>query len=504
MFRTIRLILAVFCFTLITLLFLDFTGTLHRWFGWLAKIQFVPALLAMNVVVISAVIVLTLLLGRVYCAVICPLGVYQDCISRAAGKWKKNRFSYLPAMHRLRWTALLLFIIALAAGINAAVALFEPYSAYGRIASNLFAPLYQGGNNLAAYEAERFGSDTFYPVEVWTKSTVTLTVAVVTFMVITVSAWRSGRIYCNTVCPVGTVLGSLSRFSFFKPAVNTEKCIRCGLCVRNCKSSCIDRKTYTIDYSRCVSCMNCIEKCKQKALTFVSQHKTDEPVNHPSINNADVPKQNAAARRLFISVTALFALTNVLKAQEKSADGSSHGGLAVIEEKKSLRRTIPVIPAGSQSAQNMMRHCTACQLCVSVCPNQVLRPSADWTKWMQPEMSFERGYCRPECTKCSEVCPTKAILPITAADKSAVQIGHAVWIKDKCAVIRDKVTCTNCERHCPAAAITLVPQDTGKNALKIPVIDTERCIGCGACENLCPVRPLSAVYVAGHERHRTV
>jgi len=189
-------------------------------------------------------------------------------------KTEEKPFSYLPAMTLLRWIVLLLFIADFVTGISTAVVLFEPYSAYGRIASNLFAPLYQERNNLAAYEAGRFDSDTFYPVEIGTKSTVTLTVAVVTFMVITVLAWRNGRIYCNTFCPVGTVLGSLSRFSFFKPAINTEKCSRCGLCARNCKSSCINHKTHTIDYSRCVSCMNCIEKCKQKALTFVSPYNS--------------------------------------------------------------------------------------------------------------------------------------------------------------------------------------------------------------------------------------
>lgn len=105
------------------------------------------------------------------------------------------------------------------------------------------------------------------------------------------------------------------------------------------------------------------------------------------------------------------------------------------------------------SARNFAQHCTACQLCVAVCPNQVLRPSSDLTRLMQPEISYERGYCRPECTKCSEVCPAGAIRPITKADKSAIQIGHAVWIKENCICITDKVECGNCARHCPVGAI---------------------------------------------------
>ena len=153
----------------------------------------------------------------------------------------------------------------------------------------------------------------------------------------------------------------------------------------------------------------------------------------------------------------------------------------------------------------MTQHCTGCQLCVSACPNGVLRPSAGLTTLMQPEMSYERGYCRPECTKCSEVCPTGAIRAVTAADKAAIQIGHAVWVRDNCVPLTDGVACGNCARHCPTGAILMVSSDPANpDALKIPTVNTERCIGCGACENLCPARPFSAIYVEGHTVHRIV
>ncbi len=122
---------------------------------------------------------------------------------------------------------------------------------------------------------------------------------------------------------------------------------------------------------------------------------------------------------------------------------------------------------------------------------------------MQPESSYERGYCRPECTRCSEVCPAGAITPVTREEKTAVQIGHAVWVADNCVPLTDGVECGNCARHCPAGAILMVasdPQDT--DSPKIPVVNTARCIGCGACENLCPARPFSAIYVEGYEKHR--
>ncbi|MDE6308209.1 MAG: 4Fe-4S binding protein, partial [Bacteroidales bacterium] len=206
MLRKIRITLALLCFTLITLLFLDFTGTLHAYLGWLAKIQFLPAVLAVNVGVVLGLILLTLLFGRVYCSVICPLGVMQDAFGWLGKKAKKNRYTYSPAKSWLRYVMLGLFLGALVGGIGSLVALLAPYSAYGRIASNLFAPLWQWGNNVLAYFAERFGSYAFYEKEVWLKSLPTFIVAALTFALLGVLAWRNGRTYCNTICPVGTVL----------------------------------------------------------------------------------------------------------------------------------------------------------------------------------------------------------------------------------------------------------------------------------------------------------
>ncbi len=123
---------------------------------------------------------------------------------------------------------------------------------------------------------------------------------------------------------------------------------------------------------------------------------------------------------------------------------------------------------------------------------------------MQPEISYERGYCRPECTRCSEVCPAGAIKQIDTAEKSAIQIGQAVFVKENCVVNTDGVSCGNCARHCPTGAIHMIPKDGSSDALATPVIDTEICIGCGACEYLCPARPFSAIYVEGNQRHHFV
>ena len=501
MLRKLRIAAAVVCFTLVTLLFLDFTGTLHAWFGWLARIQFLPALLAVNVGVVAALVVATLLFGRVYCSVVCPLGVMQDGISHLAGRRTKNRFRYSPAKTALRYTVLALFIAALAAGIGSLVALLAPYSAYGRIAQNLLAPLWGWGNNLLAYFAERIDSYAFYRTNVWVRSAATFAVAAATFALIAVLAWRNGRTWCNTVCPVGTVLGFLARFSLLRPVIDTEKCVGCNRCARNCKASCIDVEHHRIDYSRCVVCMDCIDTCHKNAIAYELRPKTRKPGKEEKRESGREENPAGLSRRSFLSLTGIFAAHTALRAQEKLADG----GLAVIEQKKIPRRATPIVPAGAASLRNMAHHCTGCQLCVAVCPNGVLRPSEKLTSLMQPEMSYERGYCRPECTKCSEVCPAGAILPVTAAEKSSVQIGHAVWIRANCVPLTDGVDCGNCARHCPSEAITMVPSDTADpDSPKIPVVNTERCIGCGACENLCPARPFSAIYVEGHERHRTI
>ena len=496
--KRLRTALALVFGVMITLLFLDFTGTLHAWFGWMAKIQFIPALFALNAGVIIALLLLTILFGRLYCSIICPLGVFQDVVSNVSSRFKKNRFRYSRAISWLRYGVLALFVIAFVAGIGSFVALLEPYSAYGRIVSNLFAPIYQWGNNILAFAAERVDSYAFYETEVWVRSMGTFAVAVITLIVIVILAWKGGRTYCNTICPVGTVLGFVSRFAIFKVRFQDDKCNQCGLCERNCKASCIDAKARMIDHSRCVSCFDCINKCKRGAMTYSPCARKSNVV----ISNQKVDEEQVeASRRSMLTVAGAMVATSVLKAQETKVDG----GLAFIEDKKIPKRQTPIAPPGALSLRNFTTRCTACQLCVSVCPNQVLRPSSGLTTFMQPEVSYERGYCRPECTRCSDVCPAGAIQPITREDKSSTQVGHAVWVEKNCVVLTDGVSCGNCARHCPVGAIQMIVMDPESlDAKEIPVVNIERCIGCGACENLCPARPFSAIYVEGHLQHKTV
>ena len=488
MLRKIRTILAAVVFVLITLLFLDFTGTLHCWLGWLAKIQFLPAVMALNVIVVVALVVLTLIFGRIYCSVICPLGILQDLLARL--RRKKNKYSYSKEVRWLRYPVLVVFVVAAVASIGSLFQLLAPYSAFGRIATMIFQPIWKACNNLLAMAAERIDSYAFYGVDTWMRSLPVLVIAVVTLVVLFILAWRGGRTYCNTICPVGTILSFFARFSWLKIRFDVDKCKNCSLCSKNCKAACIDFKTHTVDYSRCVACGNCIDSCKFGALKYssrASQSSSPSPVD--------------SSKRSFLLASAMLATGAMAQKKEKLMDG----GLAEIEDKVAPERQTPLTPPGSLSFQNLSTHCTGCQLCVSECPNQVLRPSSDLMHLMQPTMSYEHGYCRPECTRCSEVCPAGAIKPIDKPEKSSIQIGHAVWIKKNCVVLTDEVECGNCARHCPSGAIAMVPSDPeDENSPKVPAINEAACIGCGACEYVCPSRPFSAIYVEGHEVHRKI
>ena len=494
MLKKIRVALAIIFWLGITLLLLDFTGALHGWLGWMAKVQFLPAVLALNVAVIVGLVLLTLVFGRVYCSVICPLGVYQDGVANLAvarKRKKKDRkpYGYSPEMKWLRYIVWGLFVLALILGIQAFVAILAPYSAWGRIVQNLFQPVYLWVNNLFAGLAERAGSYAFYEKEVWLRSLPTLLVAVATLVAVVVLAWKNGRTWCNTICPVGTTLSFFSRFAMFRPMIDANVCKGCKQCEHNCKAACIDVELRKIDYSRCVDCFNCIDTCKFGGLKYRfawGKESSSAPRNDKA--SAD------ASRRAFIAGAALAAGGATLRAQEKKVDG----GFAAILDKEVPERDIPLTPPGSRSVKDFYRRCTACQLCVAECPNGVLRPSTDLKHFMQPEMSYERGYCRPECTRCSELCPTGAIRKVTKEEKTQYHVGTARVNRTLC-VVEKGVECGNCARKCPTGAIQMVMDE--ESGIGRPAVNEALCIGCGACENLCPARPFSAITVNGRHNH---
>ena len=328
-------------------------------------------------------------------------------------------------------------------------------------------------------------------------------IAIATLVTVVILAWKNGRTYCNTICPIGTTLSFFSRFSMFRPVIDASKCKGCHVCERKCKAACIDSVSKKIDYSRCVDCFNCIDNCKSNAINYRFVWCA------PKTETSEAAPEDKT-RRAFLVGSALALGGTALSGIKASAQGETEeeieiqgeGGFADIIPKIKPERTVAITPFGSESVEKFYKHCTACQLCVSVCPNEVLRPSGSLMRLMQPEMSFERGYCRPECVKCSEVCPTGAILKITAAEKTQWKVGTAHINYELGLVDKGEVEeCGNCARHCPADAIHLVRKEVNGKTVRIPSVEEEKCIGCGACENLCPSRPLSAITVDGYQIH---
>ena len=444
--KVIRIILAALMLLGITALLLDTTGVLRHWLGWMPKVQLLPAMMALNVAVVVAILLVTLVIGRFYCAVVCPMGIFQDLFVWAHKLifGKKRPYRYRKPANWLRYTVLALFVLAMLVGLNSIAVLIAPYSAYARMVTGLHA------SGLAQW------------------------VAIATLAVIGLMSFTMGRLWCNTICPVGSLLGLLAKHRLFGIRIDAAKCVGCRKCEHGCKAMCIDIDNKRIDHSRCVDCWNCLAQCPTGAISLGGKQP------------AESTKPVDDSRRKFVAGTVAVGAAMAVQAQEQKLDG----GLAALMDKQVPQRKTPLKPFGSQSIKNFGTRCTACQLCVSQCPEKVLRPSAKLESLMQPELNYTDGYCRMACTRCSEVCPAGAIQPISKEEKTAISIGCAVVLKDNC------IGCGTCARHCPSAAISMVD---GK-----PAVNEARCLGCGACEYYCPARPMTAIYVEGREIHTEI
>ena len=304
MLRKIRIGISLTIFLLLTFYLVDFAGILPNSFHVLAHMQLIPALLGLNLGILLFLLVLTWLTGKSYCSAICPLGIFQDIaiwISRKRDK--KKHYDYRRALNRWRWGILLLIVVAGFSGFMFLVSLFDPYSAYGRIVVNVLKPLYLVVNNFLTWIFTMFDNYTFYYMDIIVTSVSALVIAFMTVLVVGYLAYRYGRIYCNTVCPVGTLLGFISKYSLFKVHIDTSKCNSCGLCARKCKASCIDSKKHEIDYSRCVVCFDCIDNCRQGAISYTLRYKKESQKNISS-DEPDISKRTFVATLTAVALTA--------------------------------------------------------------------------------------------------------------------------------------------------------------------------------------------------------
>jgi len=236
--------------------------------------------------------------------------------------------------------------------------------------------------------------------------------------------------------------------------------------------------------------------CQSDAIKFTQKKTGDNNVGDKKIKVNNQPDDWDTNKRKFLtlllSVFAGSAIGSIKQDVKEEYKDST-----VPEEKE-----FPVTPPGSLSIRNFTHNCTACSLCVSACPSDVLQPSFNeygLTGMMQPHMDYHTGYCNFECIRCTEVCPTGSILPVPEDEKKRIQMGIAKFVKENCIVETEKTDCGACSEHCPTKAVKMVPYEEGD--LLIPEVTDDICVGCGACEFACPTTPFKAIYIDGHSIH---
>lgn len=558
--KILRVLLALLFFIATGFLFLDFREVLNtKVFQWVTLVQFLPSVLDFFTTfgLLSAgfllVLLLTSLFGRVYCSAICPLGILQDFISRIRRMTKKkvHRYRYGKPHHSWRYGFLAAPVLILLGGRSlAGINLLDPYSIFGRIFSDLALPAVLWTNNRLGGILETANLYFLYRVDILPSGLAAYLVAALMLGIIFWFSFTRGRLYCNTVCPVGTLLGLLSRISVFRIMMLESRCTKCAKCAFACKASCIDVKNLEVDFSRCVACFNCLDVCPEDAILYLSAGSresirvrpvegTPDPMPQ-AVKDAVVPVgpssrgRRDALTRLLVAVLSLVGMTSraiagtrfmaqVAGARQEDRQGKGtfpEGGSAKDTLGQSSTRTVaakvenkipteieplkhfPVSPPGSLGIRHLTTRCTACHLCVSVCPTRVLRPSLNeygLDGMLQVHMDYSTNYCNYECVRCSEVCPTGAILPVDQEQKKTLQLGQVHLILENCVVYAENTACGSCSEHCPTQAVTMVPFRGG---LTLPEIKPAICVGCGACEYACPVRPHKAIYVDGHEIHQ--
>ena len=356
---------------------------------------------------------LTFLFGRFYCSTLCPLGILQEFLMfvfRRKNSLKKN----LPYKYFI--AALVLgFLIG---GTAFLVRLIDPYTLFG-----------------SAMSGALFG--------------------LVVLFLIAVLVWFKGRWFCSNLCPVGTLLGLISKFAVNKIYIDADKCVSCGACASKCPTGSIDYKQKTVDNETCVKCLKCLGKCSKSAISF-GMHK-----------NKNVPFSQSR-RKFLIGGAAVGVLL-------LAAKGSVLLAKSAVEKFKKV-----IIPAGAKNLDDFANRCLNCNLCVQNCPMKIIK-KADGD-YPVVHIDYTDGFCDYDCHRCSEVCPSGAIERISLAEKRKTQIGVALVDESKC------IKCSLCVMKCPRQIIKR--EDGG-----YPQISADECIGCGACQNACPVDAIAVVPV---------
>ncbi len=494
--KKIRVAISLSVFVVLLLLFLGFqSGFVLTSSEIPLRLQFIPSILRFLALSLSiatigflVVLLLTFLFGRVYCSSICPLGTFQDFVSNLSRRFRKKRnrkFRHAPDSNKiLKYTLLGLTGVLWMFGSLLLVNLLDPFSNFGKISVTFLHPTYIFLNNQLSNLLQNFDIYTVAPIA---DKSIPLSVVMVSsgimITIVAMSALR-GRLFCNSICPVGTFLGVVSRKSLFKITVDNSSCTHCGKCEHSCKAECIDFKSQTVDQSRCVGCFNCFAVCNDNAMKYSYKPIGQKP-QAISVTNTD--------KRKFLVTLAGMAMSIPLLSKKGAAKGYQPGMIPTAS-------TLPVTPPGSQGYNHFSSKCVACYLCVGACPKNVIVPSFfDYglEGFMQPRLDFNKSFCNFDCVVCTEVCPTGAIIKQTQEQKQVIQIGVAHFILESCVVVVNRTACGACSEHCPTKAVEMIEWDD----MKIPLVNPELCIGCGACEFACPTVPFKAIYVESNHIH---
>lgn len=461
----------------------------HQWiagFGW-----------------VLLVVIITLVFGRVFCSFICPFGTLHNMtgMTKPALKGRERiKANEKSPGQKVKYGILFIILISAVLGLNIA-GIMDPISFLFRsLALAVFPGIGIGlkelfdimarsdikALNLAGYGAEVLVSPVFgYEY----KSFQTAWIIGGLFLFVLFLNRIKPRFWCRMLCPLGALLGLTSKFSVMKLEKDEEKCTDCKLCVKNCQGAASPIPGKQWESSECLSCFNCFNVCPENVISF----KFRLPKTNPS---PDIGRR-AVLTGLVAGVSIPFLAR---------LDGQIHN----------IPNSSLIRPPGSVPEKEFLALCQRCGLCMKACPTNVVNPALTegglagfWT----PTLNMIHGYCEYSCTLCSSVCPTGAIREISLKEKieTPIKIGSAYVDRGRCLPWSGNSPCIVCEEVCPTSpkAIhlekTTVPGPNGKKiAVQLPYVDLEKCVGCGICENKCPVKGKPAIRVisAGETRSK--